>query len=446
MNYESKTSAYLDKVQTGFAVLLLLTGTVCLPDGVHAGDEFSFEFIEIEKKPYKAGGYIELRGEHLDINQGSVFSGLNLSDPELSTMDLLHGSVQLDGSYEYGITSFKVQLNAVGQQDNFGWSDLAVINSAYLTLQPTPAVTFSLGKQSYKWGKGYAWNPAGFINRRKDPNNPEDALEGYITVESDIIKSWQSGHLQTAALTMAVLPVWEGVNEDFGEADRLNLAAKLYLLYMDTDIDLIVLAGDSQSSRIGLDFSTNLAPHFELHGEAAYIPELKKTYLEEDNSTSIHEESAFSSLLGIRYLSENDITSIVEYYYNGGGYSKEEMTRFYQMAAIGLDQNPELGSVLLTRAREVSLKGYGRPQPGRHYIYAKMSQKEPFDLLYFAPGIMALVNLADQSYSISPEAVYTGFTNWELRLKFSLINGEEYSEYGEKVNSNKLELRARYFF
>ncbi|MEA3469518.1 MAG: hypothetical protein U9R57_15020 [Thermodesulfobacteriota bacterium] len=381
----------------------------------------------------------------MDINQGSVFSNLNLDDPDMSTMDLIRGSIQLDGSYEHGINSLNWRLKAAAQQDTIGWSDMADVYSAYLSVKPDPSLALAIGKKSYKWGKGYAWNPVGFINRPKDPNDPEEALEGYVTLESDFIKSFQ-GSLQTAALTLAVLPVWEDINEDFGERDNVNLAGKLYLLYMDTDIDLIFLTGNSRSNRIGLDFSTNLAPHFEIHGEAAYIPKLKKIVLLEDNSSSIEEQKAFSTLLGIRYLTENEITSIIEYYYNGGGYSEEEMTRFYQMAATGFSRNPTLGSDLLDRAREMSMKGYGRPQPGRQYLYAKFTQKEPFDILYFAPGITTIVNLEDQSYSISPEAVYTGLTNWEFRLRFSLINGGEFTEYGEKVNSNKLELRIRYFF
>jgi len=35
---------------------------------------------------------------------------------------------------------------------------------------------------------------------------------------------------------------------------------------------------------------------------------------------------------------------------------------------------------------------------------------------------------------------------WETRLRFSWLNGAESSEYGEKQNSSKLELRARFFF
>ena len=445
MNYESKKVLLFRRWPVVFFVSLAVCSAVFVPSFLYAVDEFSFDLDEIEKSPYKVGGYLELRGEHMDINQGSVFTNLNLEDPGLSTMDLLYGSVQLDASYEYGISTFIMQLKAAAQQDTIGWSDLTLVNSAYVSLQPAPTATFSLGKKSYKWGKGYAWNPVGFLNRRKDPNNPEDALEGYVTFEGDFIKSFQ-GALQTAAITLAVLPVYEDVNDDFGEEDNVNFAAKLYLLYRDIDIDFVLLAGDSRPDRFGVDFSTNLATNFEIHGEAAYTSNLRKIMLEEDNSSTFIEKDVFSSLLGIRYLSEKDVTSIVEYYYNGGGYSEDELGRFYQLAETGLAESDDAGSVLLDRAREISLRGYGQPQPGRHYLYAKVSQKEPFDMLYFTPGITAIVNLEDQSYSITPEAVYTGITNWEFRLKFSVIDGDKHTEYGEKVNSNKVELRARYFF
>ncbi len=94
----------------------------------------------------------------------------------------------------------------------------------------------------------------------------------------------------------------------------------------------------------------------------------------------------------------------------------------------------------------MSLRGYGKPQPGRNYIYGRFSQKEPLDILYFSPAVTAIYNIDDTSYSLSPEMVYTGFTNVELRLRFTYLEGPSFSEYGEKMNSNKLELRMRYFF
>lgn len=422
------------------ALILLVTAVpVC------AEDEFSFDLDEFEKKTLQWGGYAELKWEHMDINQGSAFTLLNLSK-SLFTLDRYSGNLQLDGRYDKGMSSLNWRLMAAAQQDNIGWYDMTDVYEAYLSIKPTPSFTGSIGKKSYKWGKGYAWNPVGFINRTKDPNNPEEALEGYITTEADLIKSF-TGSLQTVALTTVLLPVWEDVNDNFGETDNINIAAKLYLLYKDTDIDVLLYTGNSRSTRYGLDFSRNLATNFEIHGEAAYTPNHKKVTLQDDNSVVTSTNSSFSYLLGLRYLSENDITSIIEYYHNDVGYTEKEMDHFFQLVVDGESQLLSSNiATLLDKARDMSLKGYGKPQPGRNYLYGRFTQKEPFDILYFTPGITTIFNLDDTSYSLSPEMIYTGFTNWELRLRFTYLEGPSFSEYGEKLNSNKLELRVRYFF
>jgi hypothetical protein len=89
---------------------------------------------------------------------------------------------------------------------------------------------------------------------------------------------------------------------------------------------------------------------------------------------------------------------------------------------------------------------YGRINPMRDYLYLRISQKEPFDILYFTPSITWIFNVNDKSFSLSPELLYTGITNLELRLKAALITGERLSEYGEKQNDYRIEFRARYYF
>ena len=75
---------------------------------------------------------------------------------------------------------------------------------------------------------------------------------------------------------------------------------------------------------------------------------------------------------------------------------------------------------------------YGKPQAGRNYLYIKTTQKDPFDLLYTTPGFIAIINMEDKSYSMSPEITYTGFTNWECRLRLTVLQGGNDTEYGEK--------------
>jgi hypothetical protein len=82
----------------------------------------------------------------------------------------------------------------------------------------------------------------------------------------------------------------------------------------------------------------------------------------------------------------------------------------------------------------------------RDYLYLRISQKEPFDILYFTPAITAILNFDDRSFSLSPELVYEGITNLELRIKGTVLVGDHFSEYGEKPNDARLELRVRYYF
>jgi hypothetical protein len=57
-----------------------------------------------------------------------------------------------------------------------------------------------------------------------------------------------------------------------------------------------------------------------------------------------------------------------------------------------------------------------------------------------------IANVDDKSFSITPELMYTGVTNLELRLATAIISGTRGSEYGEKQNDYKIEFRARYYF
>ena len=84
--------------------------------------------------------------------------------------------------------------------------------------------------------------------------------------------------------------------------------------------------------------------------------------------------------------------------------------------------------------------------PMEDYLYLRISQKEPFDILYFNPSLTGIYNINDSSFSLSPELLYTGITNLELRFRMIFIAGEHFSEYGEKQNDYKAEFRARYYF
>lgn len=91
--------------------------------------------------------------------------------------------------------------------------------------------------------------------------------------------------------------------------------------------------------------------------------------------------------------------------------------------------------------------GYVQPNSGREYFYVKASVSEPFNWFYGAAANTAMVNLADHnSYQVTAELSYTGFSNWELRLRLIMLTGQVRTEFNEKASSERLEIIGRYYF
>ena len=412
---------------------------------LYAAEEFSFDASEFEKKPYELNAYTELYYERFQLDQHNAAYILNfLGQPDRNTINRGTGVLELNGKYKKNQFSAEATLHSYYLHDdlNNGDDDETSVYEAFGRFQPTSQWTVEAGKRALRWGKGYAWNPVGFVERPKDPNDPELAREGYLVAAADYIKS-TLGDLHTIAITPVVLPVTADINNDYGKPDKVNLAGKVYFLYKNTDIDLVALNDASRSARYGLDFSRNLSPNFEIHGEWAYLSEVRNPLIDTAGVTSVDVKDAHQALLGLRYLTESDTTYILEYYYNGAGYSDEQLQDYYRNVKAAAESD---NLTLLSKYKSIGINGYLRRNPGEQYVYLRASNKEPFDILYFTPAITLIYNVVDQSYSLTPEAVYTGVTNLELRLKIFILQGSEFSEFGEKQNSNKVEIRARYYF
>jgi hypothetical protein len=82
----------------------------------------------------------------------------------------------------------------------------------------------------------------------------------------------------------------------------------------------------------------------------------------------------------------------------------------------------------------------------RHYLYVRASQKEPWNIVYFTPALTTIINVVDHSFVLIPELLYSPRTNLELRLRGAVFVGGHATEYGEKQNDYRLELRVRYYF
>jgi len=412
-----------------------------------AAEEYSFDASEFEKKPFELGGYLQFKQENFALNRDGAFYKLgNVKQPQRDSLDRSTGTMELIGKVRQGIGTFDFRTHSDLQRDQLAHDHTNVLYEGVYSVRPDPGLTMEAGKKTLRWGKGYAWNPIGFVERPKDPNDPELSREGLVMASSDVIFN-RDGPLQTVAFTPVLLPVGKNVNSDFGATGHLNPAAKLYLLYRDTDIDFAWQGKGSRPGRFGVDASRNLATNFEIHGEWARVSQSAKPVTDSTGRVTTGVENATSYLAGLRYLTEKDTTYIAEYYRNGAGYSDQEARQFYQLVDTAFTQLEQSGkSALLPKALSLSQGAYGRPNAGKDYLYFRAQQKDALGIVYFQPSITAMMNLQDRSYQITPELLYTGVKNFDLRLRFLMLHGASLTDFGEKQNSRKLEIYARYYF
>ena len=375
---------------------------------VAAQSDYSFDVSQFEKKPYEFGGYLQASAERQRLDRDSALFPLQFPGVTEKYNDRGIAAAELSGVFRRD--ALRAQFLAHGEYtDDLRVSEGdAKLYEAFASWQASPGTSWEAGKKTQRWGKGYAWSPVAFLERPKDPEDPELAREGFVALAGNFVRT-PGGALQNVSLTPLLVPTYSDLNGDFGAEDHWNPAAKLSLLYRDTDLDFLWLGQGSRSARYGFDVSRNFGTQLEMHGEWARI----------------REPGATSYLLGLRYLTERETTWIVEYYRNGAGLTEAQ---FHQLL-----QSPQPALA-------------GRPNPMRNYLYLRASQKEPFDILYFTPSATAIVNLDDNSASIIGELLYTGFANLELRLRAAANRGDRLTEFGEKPVDARFELRLRYYF
>ena len=410
-------------------------------------DEYSFDVSQYEKKPFELNGYAQLKLEDFSLNRDAAFYKLGYyGEPQRADLGRTTETMELTGKLREGIGTFDFHTYSSLQQDELAHGQVNKFYEAAYSLQPRPGLMVEAGKRALSWGKGYAFNPIGFVQRAKDPNDPQLAREGYVIADGDFISS-PGGALQTIAFTPVLMPVGDQVNNDFGASGHVNPAFKLYALYRDTDLDFAWQGKGSRPARFGFDFARNLTSNFEIHGEWARIQQFARPVTDASGRVTTEVVNATSYLLGLRYLTQGNTTYIAEVYHNGTGYSESEADQFYQLVDTAFAQVQQIGSSpLLPKALALGQGSYARPFAGENYLYFRAQQQDAFGIVYFQPSVFAMLNLDDHSFQVTPELDYTGYKNIELRLRLYLLHGGSSTDFGEKVNSRKLEAYARLYF
>lgn len=356
------------------------------------GEDYGFSMDEldaIKTSPYEYNAYI--KGEH-------KYQILNDASPSFASKNKNSQNTYLGElffNYKYFQNKTTLHTDVVANYKNIDnvKEDTYTINQAYVNYKYSENHQINIGKLTPKWGKGYFFNPSAFIDRKKDPNEPEASKEGFTQLNYKYNKVF-NGSLQNLSFDVAYLPTTNTLNNDGVFKQNSNtIALKTYMLYRDIDIDLIYAYNDKSENKAGFDFSTNLRTNFEIHGE----------YGRFDNGY-------YSYLWGIKYLTEKDLTILSEYYYQNE--NQANTTSFWD----------------------------------KRYLITKFTQKEPFDILYYSIYFRNSSNLDDASYQNKIGILYTGIKNLEVDLSFSKNYGNDTSEFGTKLIDKFSWLSIKYSF
>jgi hypothetical protein len=310
----------------------------------------------------------------------------------------------------------------------------------YGSLNLSSRWSMSIGKRRFNWGKGYAFNPVGYVNAEKDPENPDLALAGRTSVYINYNRSFMSNYLHNISVAAILLPPEAESDQKFESADKIGGAFKLYCLLNNIDIEFMTMIKKDEPRRFGLDFSTNLRENLEIHAEYSYAHKENK-YAIDDNLVSQHKIDSNTYILGLRYVNRFKTTFITEFYHNESGISKNEFTSYVNYLNNSLESN----ITELINLAKLNMSTYFRSKTlMQDYLYVKVIQPEPFSWLYSSISISTIFNVADNSFLLSPQLSYKPYTNFELLIWPILFFGGNGTEYGSKQFEKKIEIWMRF--
>ncbi|MEA2050155.1 MAG: hypothetical protein U9O56_05440 [Campylobacterota bacterium] len=341
--------------------------------------EFSFdELEEIETKSYEYSSYIKTEHKHQILNK--TFQETYLGEFYLN--------------YKYFQDKYTFYGDFLANYENIDKSEDSNynLNQAYINYKYNDNHQLNIGKKTPKWGKGYFVNPIAFIDKRKDPNNPEASRQGYTLLNYKYNKVYK-GDIKNSSIDIIYLRTTKELNDELYDENSNILALKSYILYKDIDIDLVYVYSDEVQNSYGVDFSTNIETNFEIHGEYG-----------------ANDDHYHSYLFGLKYLTSSELTILSEYYYQNKQQTKK--TPFYD----------------------------------NRYFINNFTKKEPCEILYFNIYYKNILNIDDNSHQNNLGFVYSKIKNLEIDLSYGDYIGNSSSEYGQKLVDKFTYLKLKYSF
>lgn len=217
---------FLKKALSKKSVTILLLPPLSLFAG-----EYDFDVESFEKKAFESKGYIQFAPLYTKEKSTSYASNQELNYEFSYKKSTVNANI-----------NYSLHQSLYSNQKN---TKQGVLNEAYQTFGENTSLL--VGKKALKWGKGYVYNPVAFLDRKKDPLDPESLKEGYVLGEFKLIRTLDKKALKNYSLSLVYMPSNFSVNHDYDHEIKHSHGAKLYLLLYDIDIDLIAVINDNRT-------------------------------------------------------------------------------------------------------------------------------------------------------------------------------------------------------
>lgn len=361
------------------------------------------------------------------LNPGDILNIQRLTDS--SDVTLFGDATSDDKRWKF---KMKVRGSSEWQSDANFKLDISELSFKYSVAS---WLDLRIGRQIERWGTGYAWNPTGVVNPRKDPTDPGDRrnqFRGVDMLAADIFaKGWDITLLGTPEIA------WTG------KAGRHLLstgwAMRSYRVVKGTDFALTASGGNGLPNSKGMSLARVFGNSLELHGEVAYISDTIRFLPRAEGLVPVRRPHA-EVLLGGQYTLSGNVNVVGEFYHAGQGLSGREWNDFRGFVSSAqqslVDGNP--AAFILANAQFTPL------EMSKNYSFLRVAAPLPFQKLQLETIVIS--SLRDGSSLIRPGISRRIGSNWSVYCIYSQFVGNAATEFGNIQIRRSTDIGIRYHF
>jgi len=226
--------------------------------------------------------------------------------------------------------------------------------------------------------------------------------------------------------------------------DTTALAAKAEFLLGNYEVGLGAYYRYDTAERAMLTLTGPLGD-FDIFGEAMVSRGSAKTFvtsiapngtISKRTDDDVRDSLFFSASAGFLYSNSNENLTIVgQYYYNGEGYSNSDRDSLVSQAKLAIAAAFPNPATMASLSASLSSLISGS---GQHYAALMLSKGELFSLEDLSASVIAMANLSDLSGLVKPSISWSVVDNFKLTLSPMFLFGPsgsgEFSMAGDLVN------------